>query len=153
MANSNRGCLFLSRSLLAMISSMINSTSRNCNNSDNFWIQKLSLSLGSARQILSSFLIYSLAYIAVWGFCIYSVILFYLTLVLPIDSPYLNLGNTKCSCLQPQKWVNLYDISFSLWTHKISCFNRSETDVYRWFLPRPRHRYQDLRFVGRPLSY
>ena len=27
--------------------------------------------------------------------------------------------------------------------HKISCFNRAETDVYRRFLPRPMHRYQD----------
>ena len=28
--------------------------------------------------------------------------------------------------------------------HKISCFKRAETDVYRRFLPRPRHRHQDL---------
>ena len=61
IANSNRGCLFLSRLSLAMISSIINSTSRNHNNSDNFLIHWQRLSLGSTSQTLSSFLIHPLA--------------------------------------------------------------------------------------------
>ena len=50
------------------------------------------------------------------------------------------------------EWV-YDDTYFSFWMHKTICFKRAETYVYRRFLPRPGHWYQDLRCVGRSFSH